>query len=1481
MIKIIGSLICFLFSLVNLSGVDVDDFEAKEYTSESGEQMNYRLFVPDGYDPSKSYPLVVFLHGIAEGGTDNRRQLVVWPAAMVFAESGNQAHYPCFMMAPQNQAGRTWGDARSLGLVDGIVEAVRNEFAGVDLSRIYITGISDGGTAALASPQYSPGRYAGGIPVGGAVPFRLEEALMDWPFWAFVGGRDVRRTELETLMDEIQDFGGSSRYGVYPGRGHLIWNPGVYAEPELIPWLFQFRIDPTPSTAPKGLHGTAVSDRIIRLEWEAAVDDESIVLEYRIFRNGELAGYVTADELGAAAPTFYDDYTVEENSVYSYSVLAINAGNIKSELSASVDVASPPDTTAPVVEFIGGGRKMLRVIFNEKVDITTATNPNNYSLSDGVTVESANALEGQKAVALSISPLSLGRSITLTVRNIQDIAVNPNAIDSSGVERSFDNIPFEHLALWIKSDEGIVVGEEGGVSRYTDHSEKGFSQSQKVPGQRPILLPSQQNGKPTLEFDGIRQHLSLPKGFSDFTSGTTAIIVAKSLGINTEEKFFDLGIAGQARPWHNIRFGRDALSSNLSYQVFDGMEPGEIVIGGGALQEDQLGIFSVTHEGGTAGVETDLILYANSMVVGSGQARVPRIIDRSNNYVGRMNPVDVSSRDGQFQGEIGEFLLFRKELSKQDRQEIEQYLYNKYFGDGMTNRAPVVDVQVPSDIQFPSTEDAVRTVAKGIVTDDDLPFESIVVTRWSLVSGPAQISFEDINNLLTEVIFYEAGEYVVRLTADDGELSGHVDVRVNVHPVDVTPPELDRVSAGGNHRRIVVAFSEAVDSVTAEDVANYVIDDQVTIFMADLLSDGTRVILSVSPLTEDTDYTLTVNGVLDLAANPSNDFTSFVYTREFLSDDFGDGDFDSWTIVDEGTTEGSSVWRVVWGELRESSNIGSSDPNEDGRLGTFVYYDEETAFNWNEYELTALIRSQDDDGIGVMFHYQDPDNYYRVEVDQQRKFRKLIQKVNGVVTLLAHEAGGYTVGQEHVLSVAVSGRDITVSMDGNVIFGGPVVSDALSQGTVGLYAWRSSEAYFDNIVVTSIGKGLVGRNLSRAGFSSMAVGSDSSGFSWVFDDGSWEIGGSGLGIYGIGTPASSMEYSLGKELLGLPFFEDFDDMVFRALDGQNNWTAEGNPEPILQTETVFEGRQALEIAAERSTGRVSASNHFPASTSTEVWANFYLKPVPTSDWIIPGLNPGTTVGFYFGEDGRLRIFDGGIGDWEKVSAGPPVSFSDWERITIYQNYESQAWSLWLNGVRVSQNVSFANSVPSFTKFKVSNETLDPTYIDSIEVTDLNPSGLNQDDEIYFEHQSVDGGFDLSVRVKNLVSEHSTAQAGLMMREGTAGSDRFVSVSITSEDQYVLGGRLSSGSVGRFSILPGTFSSADVWVRLRRSGDEVFVYTSGDGELWVEHENVAIVGFRSSTEVGLFVSSGNFSVQPAIATFVDFQLDPIVSKNKGK
>jgi poly(3-hydroxybutyrate) depolymerase len=76
----------------------IADFEPRQYKDADGYVLNYRLYKPRNYDPSKSYSIILFLHGAGERGNNNTVQV---RDALPWARDAVQSEHPCFILAPQ------------------------------------------------------------------------------------------------------------------------------------------------------------------------------------------------------------------------------------------------------------------------------------------------------------------------------------------------------------------------------------------------------------------------------------------------------------------------------------------------------------------------------------------------------------------------------------------------------------------------------------------------------------------------------------------------------------------------------------------------------------------------------------------------------------------------------------------------------------------------------------------------------------------------------------------------------------------------------------------------------------------------------------------------------------------------------------------------------------------------------------------------------------------------------------------------------------------------------------------------------------------------------------------------------------------------------------------------------------------------------------------------------------------------------------
>jgi hypothetical protein len=107
------------------------------------------------------------------------------------------------------------------------------------------------------------------------------------------------------------------------------------------------------------------------------------------------------------------------------------------------------------------------------------------------------------------------------------------------------------------------------------------------------------------------------------------------------------------------------------------------------------------------------------------------------------------------------------------------------------------------------------------------------------------------------------------------------------------------------------------------------------------------------------------------------------------------------------------------------------------------------------------MRSDDDDAIGVMFRYQDANNYYRFSMDRERKYRRLIKKIGGTVTVLWEDAIQYTLGRSYILTLDCIGKDLVGYIDGVPLF---IVEDnEIHAGRFGLYCWGNTGARFNEV----------------------------------------------------------------------------------------------------------------------------------------------------------------------------------------------------------------------------------------------------------------------------------------------------------------------------------------------------------------------------------------------------------------------------------
>lgn len=223
------------------------------YESENG--MPYRLYEPAAYDEKYAYPVVLFLHGAGERGTDNEG-----PLLHVLQDWFNDVESPIYQsivivpQCPENEqwVNTPWGDGSydsdAVGESDAILEAlaildsVCDEYS-INPNRIYVAGLSMGGYGTWNLLMNHSDLFAAGMPICGAADPSKAEVLKDMPIAAFHGDRDsvVPVAGTRDMYQAIVDAGGENiHYYEVPDTDHNSWSYAA-SRGDVLRWIFDQR----------------------------------------------------------------------------------------------------------------------------------------------------------------------------------------------------------------------------------------------------------------------------------------------------------------------------------------------------------------------------------------------------------------------------------------------------------------------------------------------------------------------------------------------------------------------------------------------------------------------------------------------------------------------------------------------------------------------------------------------------------------------------------------------------------------------------------------------------------------------------------------------------------------------------------------------------------------------------------------------------------------------------------------------------------------------------------------------------------------------------------------------------------------------------------------------------------------------------------------------------------------------------------------
>ena len=237
----------------------IDTGFLNRHVTVNGISYRYQVYLPEGWTEHGSWPVILFLHGSGERGSEGMDETQIGlPQAIRL----HPDRWPFIVVMPQVPFGHHhWTDPDMMQMALAALDQDTKEFHG-DRDRTYLTGLSLGGYGVYELARYNPHRFAAIVPVSGGIfwsyrpdrwrdsatlPGEYAHAIGRTPVWIFHGSDDnvVIVKQAQLMYEALKASGGNVLFWQYAGWRHNAWDK-AYALPELPRWLLAHRLSSTP-----------------------------------------------------------------------------------------------------------------------------------------------------------------------------------------------------------------------------------------------------------------------------------------------------------------------------------------------------------------------------------------------------------------------------------------------------------------------------------------------------------------------------------------------------------------------------------------------------------------------------------------------------------------------------------------------------------------------------------------------------------------------------------------------------------------------------------------------------------------------------------------------------------------------------------------------------------------------------------------------------------------------------------------------------------------------------------------------------------------------------------------------------------------------------------------------------------------------------------------------------------------------------------
>lgn len=225
--------------MVNAADRTPPGFELRRM-GEGEQALAYVVYTPEGRG-DEAMPAILFLHGAGECGTDGWKH--VGKSSLAESIMDDPKRWPFVVIMPQKPVLRKEWETYDATVMKILDDTISRE--NIDASRVYLTGLSQGGHGTWLIGATHPDRFAAIAPICGyGDPDMLAGPLASMPVWAFHGLADkvvppAKTTDVtKVLRDRRGKDGAELKETLYPGVGHNSWE-NAFAEKELPGWFLK------------------------------------------------------------------------------------------------------------------------------------------------------------------------------------------------------------------------------------------------------------------------------------------------------------------------------------------------------------------------------------------------------------------------------------------------------------------------------------------------------------------------------------------------------------------------------------------------------------------------------------------------------------------------------------------------------------------------------------------------------------------------------------------------------------------------------------------------------------------------------------------------------------------------------------------------------------------------------------------------------------------------------------------------------------------------------------------------------------------------------------------------------------------------------------------------------------------------------------------------------------------------------------------